>query len=185
MPRKSKSAQPEITRKKFRKPRKPMTPEQKAAAAERLALAREKRLKANPPEYKNIHPTVVALEDDHELSMKNVKEWIKTQKELISVERRNLKSNAKATPAKLARHEGYVRSMQSYLSTGIWTDLFYGEHQEKRMGAYCVQNAYYENGMPKRTVGLWYQDLGCEWTQEMDLVYRKELKEMDGKGKKQ
>ena len=41
---------------KTRKQRKPMTPEQKSAAAERLKLAREKRLKENPPEYKSIHP---------------------------------------------------------------------------------------------------------------------------------
>ena len=34
---------------KTRKRRKPMTEEQKKAAGERLALAREKRLKENPP----------------------------------------------------------------------------------------------------------------------------------------
>ena len=35
--------------KKVRKKRKPMSPEQRAAAAERLAKAREKRMKENPP----------------------------------------------------------------------------------------------------------------------------------------
>ena len=40
---------------KTRKRRKPMTEEQKKAAGERLALAREKRLKENPPQYKSIH----------------------------------------------------------------------------------------------------------------------------------
>ena len=33
---------------KFRKPRKPMSEEQRKAAGERLALAREKRMKENP-----------------------------------------------------------------------------------------------------------------------------------------
>ena len=70
---------------KPRKRRKPMTPEQKAAAAERLAVAREKRAKENPPKYTNIHPSVVALPEDNALSMKNVQRWIKTQKELLSV----------------------------------------------------------------------------------------------------
>ena len=36
-------------RKKIRKPRKPMSAEQKAAAVERLAKAREKRMLENPP----------------------------------------------------------------------------------------------------------------------------------------
>ena len=39
-----------------------MSPEQRAAAAERLAKAREKRLRENPPQYKNIDPTVLARE---------------------------------------------------------------------------------------------------------------------------
>ena len=49
--------------KKIRRKRN-LTPEQKQAAAERLALAREKRLKDNPPQYKNIHEDVLKLDDD-------------------------------------------------------------------------------------------------------------------------
>ena len=56
-----------FVRKKIRKPRKPMTAEQKAAAAERLRIAREKRMKENPPQYKNIHPDVLALDPEHPL----------------------------------------------------------------------------------------------------------------------
>jgi len=37
-----------------------MTPEQRAAAAERLAAAREKKLKINPPKNSAIHPNVNA-----------------------------------------------------------------------------------------------------------------------------
>ena len=54
-----------------------MTAEQKQAAVERLAKAREKRLKENPPEYKNIAQKVQNLPEDHTFSMQNVKEWIK------------------------------------------------------------------------------------------------------------
>ena len=64
---------------KKRKPRKPMTAEQKAAASERLAKAREKRLKENPPEYKSSHPSVLARGDDDAWSHIKVKQWIKTQ----------------------------------------------------------------------------------------------------------
>ena len=41
-------------RKKIRKKRKPMTPEQKAAAVERLAKARAARQAANPSQPKNV-----------------------------------------------------------------------------------------------------------------------------------
>ena len=69
--------------KKVRKRRKPMTEEQRVAAAERLAIAREERFKKTPPKYKNIHPSVLAKPEDHTFSLKNVRQWIKTQKGLL------------------------------------------------------------------------------------------------------
>ena len=77
-----------VKRPKAKRRRKPMTPEQKAAAAERLAKAREKRQKANPPKYANVHASVLALPDDHPFSRKAVTDWIKHQKELLSEYRR-------------------------------------------------------------------------------------------------
>ena len=53
----------------IKKKRKPMTPEQKAAAAERLAKAREAK---GPIQYKNVSPDVIALPDDHFLSSINL-----------------------------------------------------------------------------------------------------------------
>ena len=53
-----------------------MSEEQRQAAIERLALAREKRLKENPPQYKNISPKVVATPDDGFMSMKKVRQWM-------------------------------------------------------------------------------------------------------------
>ena len=50
-----------------------MSEEQRQAAIERLALAREKRLKENPPQYKNISPKVLAIPDDGFMSMKKVR----------------------------------------------------------------------------------------------------------------
>ena len=77
---------------KKRKTRKPMSAEQKKAAGERLAIAREKRARENPPEYKSIHPDVLAKGDEHPWSHINVKKWIKTQKELLTVARKPLLS---------------------------------------------------------------------------------------------
>ena len=66
---------------KTRKKRKPMTEEQKVAAAERLAKAREVRAAKNPDYGQSgIHPSLRDLSDDSPISPKKVKQWIKTQK---------------------------------------------------------------------------------------------------------
>ena len=69
---------------KFKKPRKPMSEKNRIQAAERLREAREKRLRENPPKYTNIHESVRILPDEHTFSRKNVTNWIKTQKGLLS-----------------------------------------------------------------------------------------------------
>jgi len=153
---------------KKRKTRKPMSEEQKKAAAERLAKAREKRLKENPPEYKSIHPDVLAKGDDHAWSHKKVKEWIKTQKGLAAAERAAARKNVKGALAKQLQHEGYVRNMETYLRTGIWLDMFWGEYQQNRVKNVCLVMAYHEDGTPKRSIGTWYPDLQTEWTREME-----------------
>ena len=63
---------------KIKRRRKPMTPEQKAAAIERLAKAREKQ--KGPAQHQNICPEVLTRPDDHPLCLKNVRSWIKTPK---------------------------------------------------------------------------------------------------------
>jgi len=154
-----------LKKKRFRKP---MSPEQKAAASERLAKAREKRLKENPPEYKSIHPSVLEKGDDYYLSHKKVKQWIKTQKELLSIAKSDIRRNVRGAEARKASHEGYIRSMETYLRTGTWLDLFYGEHQQSKIKFKCLVMAYHPDGTPKRSVGVWYPDIGCEWTREME-----------------
>ena len=73
-----------------------MTEEQRAAASERLAKAREARAAKNPDYGKtNIHESLRDLPDDYPITPKKVKQWIKTQKELASMERRNEKKNVK------------------------------------------------------------------------------------------
>ena len=113
-------------------PRRRMTEEQKIAASERLRVAREKRLKENPPKYANIHPTVLEKGDDHPFSRKKVVQWIKTQKSLLSSERGNVRRKVKGAEAKVADHTAYIRHCEWYLRHGDWIDNRYGEYQEKK-----------------------------------------------------
>ena len=112
------------------KKRKPMTPEQKIAAAERLKKARA----AKPPAKKSsIHHSVLAKGDEHFLSAKNVQSWIKAQKEQLSEYRASVRRDIKGAKAKLADCEGYIRHLQYYLRHGDYCDDRYGAYQEKRI----------------------------------------------------
>lgn len=146
---------------KVRKRRKPMTPEQRKAAAERLAKARAAKA---PAEYKSIAPSVVALPEGDPFSLKSVRGWIKTQKELLSAARKNVRQKVKGAEAQVLTHEGYVRNMERYLREGEWTDNFYGEYQEKKIKWRCVVPSYDKEGNIKRSYGVWYPDLGTVWT---------------------
>ena len=119
--------------KKVRKKRKPMTEEQRFAAAERLEIAREKRFEKNPPKYKNIHPSVLAKPEDSAFSLKNVRRWIKTQRGLLQKYKSDVRANVKGSIAKVASTEGYIRHCETYLSGGSWIDDFCGEHQETKV----------------------------------------------------
>ena len=86
---------------KIKRKRKPMTPEQRAAAIERLAKARESK---GPAQHQNICQEVLAKPDDHFLSLKKVRSWIKSNKEQISslrVEVRRDVKGAKDATSKL------------------------------------------------------------------------------------
>ena len=154
---------------KARKKRKPMTEEQKAAAAERLAKAREKKA-AGDPNYgqSGIHESLRNLPDDYPLHPKKVKVWIKTQKDLANAERKSVRQGIKGALARQGVHEGYVRNMKTYLRSGDWIDMFYGEHQEHRIRHRCVALAYDKDGNPKRNVGTFYPDINMIWTQELE-----------------
>ena len=148
--------------KKYRKKRQ-MTEEQKKAASERLAKARAKRLAENPPQYKNIASNVLALTEEDDLNMQNVKKWIKTQKELATKYRHEAKQGIKGSEAKQIRCENYVRNMQNYLENGTWLDMYWGEFGENKIGSVCKHMAYYENGEPKRCHGVFYPDINRVW----------------------
>lgn len=144
---------------KVKRKRKPMSEEQKSAAIERLAKARAKKI-AEQGGPKSVHPDVFALPDDDPLSVKNVRQWINVQKEEIKAIKAQMRKDAKMGPAKLSRHEGYVRSLERYIREGIYTDMFYGERMEGRMASVCIVPAYDKDGNIKRSQGVFYRDIG-------------------------
>ena len=150
---------------KTRKKRKPMSEEQRAAAAKRLEKAREKRAEKNPDYgHSGIHFSLRDLPDEHNAHPKKVKQWIKTQKELASAERAGVRQGVKGAVARLANHEGYIRNCQKYLRDGDWVDNFFGEHQERKIQWRCVTMAYDQDGKAKRKVVTYYPDIGMVYT---------------------
>ena len=145
--------------------RKPMTDEQKQAAGDRLAKARALK---NPPQYKNIHPSVLALDDDHKLSMKTIKGWMKTQRELLKTERYNHRKGDKKALAKIGGIQGYIRELEYYLTNGDYVALNWGEYDQNPVQHICKAMAYDKDGFPKRNIGVFYQDIGALWSKEMD-----------------
>lgn len=153
--------------KKFRKKR-IMTEEQKQAARERLAKARENR---GPSTNKLIAESVRNLPDEDTLSLKNVRPWLKENKELLASMRTFKDSKDSKDRMSYQKVETYVSNIESYLRHGVWVDIFYGSQQQNKIKQRVMLNgmAYYANGKPKRTVGTWYEDLAQEWTKEMEL----------------
>ena len=70
--------------------RKKLTEEKKAVLVERLAKARAaKAEKSGPPKYAMYSEHVVSLPDDHPLSLKTVKGWLKEAKSTAAVHKKN------------------------------------------------------------------------------------------------
>ena len=111
--------------------RRKLTQEQKQAAAARLAAARAKK---GEPKYSQYNQRVVNLPDDHKLSFKKVRSWIKTNKAKVPALKKAVRLKERGSIARLAITEGYISNMETYLRTGLWLDLFYGEDQEYSTG---------------------------------------------------
>lgn len=136
-----------------------LTEKQKEQRRELLAKARENKA---PPKYVTVAPTVRELPDDHKLNLKNVRGWIKTNKEERNRLRKILRrSFDNSVNKRFQIVDTYVQNMEAYIRNGIWLDLFYGENQENKIGFRCKVMAYDKDGNPKRTEGVWYDDLGC------------------------
>ena len=121
--------------------RRKLTQQQKQAAAERLAAARAKK---GEPKYSQYNQRVVNLPDDHKLSFKKVRSWIKTNKAKLPLLKKAVRQKERGSIAKLAITEGYISNMESYLRTGLWLDLFYGEDQKHSTGWVMLHVARYD-----------------------------------------
>lgn len=161
---------------KPRKKRKPMTPEQKAAAVERLAKARAARQAANPAaQNKNIHPDVLALDENDTFSLKSVRSWIATQGEVkkeqsktlrtLQIQKAAEKEIAKAKAA-FSSTEAYIRNLNRYLRDGVYVDMFYGDYAQNRVKLRCAVPAYNKDGTQKMSHGVFYQELGHVYGEE-------------------
>lgn len=149
-------------RKKVRKGRK-MTEDQKKAAIARLAKARAAR---GPSTNSLIDVTVRNLPDEHPLSLKNVRSWVKENKELLSSIKAFKDSKDAKERAKFNEVQTYVQNLDAYLRNGIYLDNKYGSQQQSTVKMIVTNMAYYPDGTPKRTVGFMYPDVGV-YTQEM------------------
>lgn len=145
--------------------RKPMTPEQKAAACERLAVARSKRA---PAKNSSVHPDVLALPDEHPVSYVKVKEWLKYNTELLSALKRQKDSKESKQRQEFQVTEVYVKNLKIYIKDGIWLDQRYGKKRESATGTISLAPAYDSKGNIRRTVGTFYPDIGLMWTKEME-----------------
>lgn len=146
-----------------------MTEEQKQEAGDRLAKARALK---NPPQYKNIHPSILELDDNNPLSMMSIKGWIKNQRELLKTERYNHRKGDKHALAKLNNIQGYIRQLQYYLENGDYVALRSGAEEQHKVTQVCTAMAYDADGFVKRNIGVVYPDIGGVWTKEMDDVNR-------------
>ena len=123
-----------------------MSEAQREAAAKNLAKARASK---KPATYKNVAPKVLALDDDHGLSVVSVKRYIKASKEKISDLRKAKGRNERGATAKLLSVQAYVRGLNSYLRDGMYPFDFYGEDEEHLVYHQTIAPAYDDEGFRK------------------------------------
>ena len=122
---------------------------------ERMAKARAAR---KPPKYKNIHEDVKNLPDDNTLSVKNVKEWEKHNKERVKELKYKIRRMDKGKEKTLFEREVFNRetflsNITRYFDTSVWLDLFYGKDQEHKTKWKTLAYAYDDEGFIKSSQG--------------------------------
>ena len=122
---------------------------------EQLDKMAKVRAAKKPPKYKNIHPDVKDLPDDNTLSVKNVKEWEKHNKERVKELKYKIRRMAKSKEKTLFEREVenrtvYLANINKYLDTSTWLDLFYGKDQEHKTRYRTSVYAYYSEGFIKQ-----------------------------------
>ena len=112
------------------------------------------RAAKKPPAYKNIHEDVKALPDDNTLSVKNVKEWEKHNKERVKelkykIRRMEKGKDRTLLERELGNREVYLMNIARYFDTSVWLDLFYGKDQEHKSKWRTIAYAYDNEGYIK------------------------------------
>ena len=121
---------------------------------EQLDKMAKVRAAKKPPAYKNIHEDVKALPDDHTLSVKNVKEWEKHNKERVKelkykIRRMDKGKDKTLLERELGNREVFLMNIARYLETSTWLDLFYGKDQEHKTKWRTIAYAYDDEGYIK------------------------------------
>ena len=121
---------------------------------EQLDKMAKVRAAKKPPAYKNIHEDVKALPDDNTLSVKNVKEWEKHNKERVKelkykIRRMDKGKEKTLLERELGNREVYIMNIARYLDTSVWLDLFYGKDQEHKSKWRTIAYAYDSEGYIK------------------------------------
>jgi len=117
---------------------------------------------AEPP----IHPTVSSRDKEDYLHPDKVKKWIAVWKDYLRANKVNADSKDSKLRMDYQSAENYIHNMNNYLRSGIWSDLFYGENREHRTMWVSKSMAYDSEGMVKRTIGVFYPDIGFVWGKE-------------------
>jgi len=162
-----------IERKKIApvKKKRKISEEAREKMRERLAAMRAKK---KPADYKNVAKSVLDLPDDDKYSFKNVKEWIKHSKDLVSEYNKVARSRASSSQesqkaSNAADHKKvYIRELENYLKTGDFISYFSGKDENQKVIPMCVAQSFYEDGTPKRDTGVFYPDINMVWTRDMD-----------------
>ena len=153
------------------KKKRKLSEETKEKLRERLAAMRAKK---KPADYKNVAKSVLDLPDDDKYSFKNVKEWIKHSKDLVSEYTKTARSRAttpqdKQKASNAADHKKvYIRELEFYLKSGDYISYFSGRDETNKVSPRCVAMAYHADGTPKRSVGVFYPDINMVWTKNLD-----------------
>ena len=148
-----------------------ITEEQREVLRERMKEMRKKR---KPAEYKNVNERVLALPDDDNYSFKSVKGWIKHNKEMVSALGKSARGRyAGEKERRVAENQAisrkaYIRYCEHYLKSGDWIGMFSGQDEEHKVIPRCAVMAYYPDGTPKRSVGVFYPDINMVWSKGMD-----------------
>ena len=114
------------------------------------------RAAKKPPAYKNIHEDVKKLPDDNILSVKNVKEWEKHNKDRVKdlkyqIRRMDKGKEQNNLIRELQNREVYLLNIGRYFESSVWLDLFYGKDQEHKTTYRTLAYAYDEEGYVKTT----------------------------------